>query len=121
MSYGVRIGAGVVVAVVALGVKFMHRSSAGEEYRKVAHHVVAQVAGYSTKPDYYDWLVDEAHDHVFNDSYHMDTSRRHDRSWVDDGKYMEDLFTYMIDQANGDNAAQVGTALATYRSDHVRH
>jgi hypothetical protein len=119
-NIGLRLGIGGVAACIGLGIKFMHRSSAGDEYRKVAHKIVAHVDGYSAKPDYYDWLVDEAHDHVFNDAYNMDYSRYRDRSWVDGDKYVEDLFSWMIDAANNDNAKGVADSLAKYRNDHVR-
>ncbi len=91
-NLGLRFGIGGVALLIGLGLKFMHRSSTGEDFRKAAHRMVHKVEGYSVKPDYYDWLVDEGHDHVFNESYHMDYSRYGDKSWVDGDQYMESLF-----------------------------
>jgi hypothetical protein len=108
---------GAVLLVVATGAAFLKRSSAGEEYRKVAHKIVAQIDGYSAKPDYYDWLADWAHDKVFNESYHMAVPSRYsrDHSYVDDDKYISLLLETMIEEARTDNAVQVAEAVEKFR------
>ena len=113
----IRIVIVLVVAALGFGFKFLRRDNSGADFRKAAHRMVSRVEGYTAKPDYYDWLVDEGHDHCFNNAYHMDYSRRRDDSWVDDGQYIEDLFRWMINQANEDHATQVAAALTKYHDE----
>jgi hypothetical protein len=111
-----RAGLGVVALIIGLGIAYYHRGSANDDFRKQAHKLIARVEGYSARPDYYDYLVDEAHDEVFNDAYHMEVSRRGgDRSWVDRGQYEHDLFAAMIRRAGDDHATGVVEALTKFR------
>lgn len=103
--------------MVGIGAKLMNRSSAGEEFREAAHRMVAQVEGYAANKEYYDRLVDDAHDAVFNSHYHMDFSRHHDKSWVDAKRYFEDLFDRMIGAANADEAPHIAEALVKLRRE----
>jgi len=113
------VGVGVVVLIMVWAGAFMRRGSAGEEYRVLSHQIITKVDGYSVKPDYYDWLVDEGHDTVFNDSFKMESrSRRRVQTWVDEDQYMDDLFAWMITQATTDRATGVAAALEKYRSEH---
>jgi hypothetical protein len=55
----IRIVIVLVVAALGFGFKFLRRDNAGADFRKAAHRMVSRVEGYTAKPDYYDWLVDE--------------------------------------------------------------
>lgn len=118
--FALRAGIGAVALLIAIGAAFLKRGSAGEEYRRVAHKIVAQIDGYAAKPDYYDWLADWSHDKVFDEAYHMDLPSRHhrDRSYVDDQQYVTLLLKTMIEEARTDNAAQVAEAIDKYRLAH---
>jgi hypothetical protein len=95
---------------------FLKRGTAGHEYRLAAREMIAQVEGYSQRQDYYDWLVDYAHDHVFNNAFKMESrGRRRVETWVDEGKYFDDLLQFMIEHARQDNAFGVVKALQDLR------
>lgn len=114
------LGVGAVVLIIAWAAFFLRRGSAGEEYRKLSHEMIAQVEGYSSKPDYYDWLVDQGHDTVFNDSYKVERrGRRSVRGTVDEAQYLDDLFTWMINEARTDNAAAVAAALEKFKAEEL--
>ena len=108
-----------VVLLIGYGTFYMNRSKAGVEHRKAAHEMIRQVEGYAGKAEYYDWLVDDAHDHVFNESYHSElVGRRRTRTWIDEGQYSDDLFEWMIRQAKDDKAYPVAAALEKFRAEH---
>lgn len=118
--YAWRAGVGVVVLVVALGVGFAKRNSSSDEYRRKAHRLVAAADGYGEKPDYYDWLVDDAHDKVFGGAYHTERrSRYSSKSWVDPDEYYTGLFDCMIDQASADKATGVVACLKKLKAETV--
>ena len=101
----------ILVASVAFGIKFYKRGNTGEQYLREARIVVAKADKYNQYREQFDWLVNTAHEDVFNDSYHMDFSRRHDDSWVDDEKYFDDLFTRMIELARNNSYYEVADSL----------
>jgi hypothetical protein len=116
--YTIRIIAAVVALAIGGLVAVQRKGNASEQFRTLAHAMVAHVDGYAGARDYYDSLVDQAHDEVFSDAYH-DRSTRYsgDRSWVDGDKYLEDLLAAMIRLANQDNAPHVAAALTRYRDE----
>lgn len=116
----IRIVAVVIGLCVAGYVGMSRKGDASKKTLAAAHRLVAKVDGYADKPDYYDWLVDAAHEAVFDESFHADYSKYHNNSWVDGDKYLEELFAWMINQANEDHAAAVVEALTKYRDSHVR-
>jgi len=113
-------GALALVGLLVFGIiHFTNKSSASDEYRRQAHKIIAQVDGYSSKPDYYDWLADEGHDKVFGDAYYTEHRGRYgETAHVDRDQYLDELFEWMIDQAKSDNATAVADALTKFRSEH---
>lgn len=117
-----RIGAAAVALIVGLIVMHVHKGASSDSHLKAAHAMIKQVDGYDTKPDYYDWLVEDAHEHCFGDSYHMESRGRYgtsDASWFDSAQYKQDLFDYMINQAKSDHAPQVADALERFRKQYI--
>jgi hypothetical protein len=104
-----------VAAVVAAVVHFSNKSSSSDTYRKQAHRMVETFDGYATAPDYYNWLADEAHDAVFDDSYHTEHHGRYsEKTWVDRNQYIEELLDYMYTQAKTDKAVAVIQSIEKY-------
>ena len=97
----------------------MRRDHVSEDERKVSHRLVATIDGYATGKDYYDQLVDDAHDQCFEQCYHMEGTGRHDPSWLDRTEYRHELFKLMIQQAKDDKATGVAMALEKYRVEHI--
>ena len=107
-----------IAATIAAIVHFSNKSSSSETYRKQAHRMVETLDGYSTAPDYYNWLADEAHDAVFDVSYHTERHGRYsEKTWVDRGQYMEELLAYMLTPAKTDTAVAVVQSIEKYRQD----
>lgn len=106
-----------VVLIVGAVIRFSNKSSSSEDYRRRSHQIVAGLDGYSASPDYFDWLVDDAHDAVFDGSYHSERRGRYsERTWVDRNQYVDELFIHMIEQAKADRAATVVASLEKYAS-----
>lgn len=102
----------VVVLIVGVGNRYLHRSQVNEDYRKEFHALIVKCDGYSGNKDYYDWLVDSTHDEVFNHAYKMraGTGRgglARDESTFDEDQYVEAMFEGMIAKAKNDKAEHV--------------
>lgn len=114
MNYGLTrlVIALVVISAGAVG-WYVSRGNAGAEVFKVAQEVVAHADGYKENKEFFDWLVKDAHEGVFNDSYHGATRSRGTRqaAWVEFDKYIDDLFARMISNAKDQSATGVATAL----------
>ena len=110
----------LVGLVVLILVKMSNRSDAGEEVLAQAKDMVATIPCYSKDPknaEYVDWLVTDAHDHCFNDSYQFNYSRRgRSKDTIDIDRYLHDLFSRMIDQAQTDHATEVADDLGKLRA-----
>jgi hypothetical protein len=108
---------GAVVGLIILGVVYWSRKSASsEDFRKQAHVLVAKADGYAARPDYYDWLVDTAHDEVFSGAYHVEFRGRYSqKAHVDRGAYMQGLFESMLEHAKEDKAQGVVDAITKLR------
>jgi hypothetical protein len=114
---GVIVGVAVIVGGI---IHFTNKNSSSGEYRKRSHQLVSSVEGYSASPDYYDWLVDEAHDAVFDGAYHTERRGRYsEKTWVDRNQYLDEMFSYMIEQAKTDKATSVAESLQKYASTHT--
>ncbi|MEX2218302.1 MAG: hypothetical protein WD749_06035 [Phycisphaerales bacterium] len=121
MVWGSRIGVGLLVFAIGMGVLFYRRGEAGESYREAAREMIREVQGYSARAEYYDYLVDAAHDQVFNDATEIQPGGRRGRGKVviDEEKYIRTLFDEMIRMANDERATGVADALAKYRLEHI--
>ncbi len=117
--YAVR-GACAAIGLISFMIyHVVHKSSSSQEYRRQAHTIVASLEGYTSKPDYYDWLADSGHDAVFNGAFHTEHRGRYgEKAWVDRDEYLDDLFAWMIEQATADHAPGVVDDLTKYRDQH---
>jgi len=115
----------LIGAAIALPIAFiaysMRKSDDGEQFRKVAHQLVAHVDGYDSKKEYLDGLADFAHDQVFDSSYHYEPGGRFrsGHSWVDGDKYVHDLFSAMENQAMEDHQPGLVTAMKKYVQEQI--
>src|SRR5437868_3119415 len=115
----IRAGIACVAALVAGIVHFTNKSSSSDQFRHKSHVMIRTVQGYDVKPDYYDWLVDEAHDEVFDESYHTERRGRYsEKAWVDRNEYLDSLFASMITLAEHDNATGVVESLKKFQGEH---
>jgi hypothetical protein len=108
-------GIGGVIALligvgILFGVRFYNKGDTGQKLLYEAKAFVAEADKYDEFREYFDWLVETAHEDVFNDSYHMGMGRR-SRSWVDTDKYSEDLFNRMIELARENDYPDVADSL----------
>ena len=60
----------LVLVLTAVFVRYRTRSALSDQSLQQAHKLIAQVPGYTEKPEYYDWLVEEAHQTVFANAYY---------------------------------------------------
>lgn len=117
--FAIRAAIAAVAAIIGGIIHFSNKSSSSDEFRRKSHKIVATVDGYSVKPDYYDWLCDEAHDEVFDGAYHSERRGRYgEKSWVDRSQYLDELFEQMIVLAQNDKAAAVVESLEKFRAAH---
>jgi hypothetical protein len=108
-----------VVLVIGYIAMYTRRDHASEDERKVSHRLVMNVEGYESGREYYDQLVNDAHDQCFEQCYHLEGTGRHDTSWFDRDEYRRELFRLMIEQAHGDKATGVEAALIKYKNEHI--
>ncbi len=119
----VRIVGGIILAVVAISIKFCmgteRREDASKEVLTAARQMIKEVPGYDQDPAYMDWLVNEGHRQVFNDSYHIDIGSRYSagRDSMDLDHYFDDLFHWMIDRSKTDGRTTVADNLKKYQDD----
>lgn len=105
------VAAFVVILIIAFAAKFYKRDNMGDKYLAQARQRVMQADKYNEYREQFNWLVETAHEEVFNDSYTMDLSTRRDHSFVDTGKYYKDLFDRMIELAKSNNYYEVADSL----------
>src|SRR5688572_12365421 len=98
------LGGLLIAIVVVILVRMNNKSSAGEDYLAASRELVAQIPSFSAKTDYVDWLVTQAHDECFSDSYTQEFGRRGrgGKVVVDEYGYLSDIFKHMISQAQSD-------------------
>jgi hypothetical protein len=113
------LGVGLVVLAIGYFSLFMKQESAGEEYRAAMHEMIQSVDGYSSRPEYFQFLVDYAHDEVFSDSFVKEPrGRRRVETWVDEERYFHDLCMKMMERASEDRATHVVAALQKFKAEH---
>lgn len=104
-----RIGGLLIALVVGLVVRMSNRHSTGEEYLAKSKELVSQIPSYKAHPEYVDWLVTQAHDECFEESYTEEFGRRGrgGKIIVDEYGYLSDLFRGMIRQAETDRQPDI--------------
>jgi hypothetical protein len=113
-----RVGFGILGLLIAWGMYSMRKDHTSDEYRKVAHEMTRHIEGYKDKPDYYDWLVDAAHDEVFSSAFHSEMhGRRRIETWVDDDQYFHELLMAMQRKAGEDHAAHVAEVINKFMQE----
>ena len=122
-NWMLRIVAGIVCGALLIGVKFymgtQRRADASREVLAALREELHQMPGYEVDPGYIDWVAGAGHQAVFSDSYNIDIGSRyragHDSMDLD--QYFEDVFRWMINQANQDQRKKVAEAMQKYLED----
>jgi len=119
-SWVVRVVGGLILGISAFSVKYCmgtdRRADASKQILKGAQEMIKEVPGYDDNRGYMDWLVKEAHQNVFNDSYNIDVGSRYSagKDSMDFGQYEHDLFAWMIDRANADGSKHIAENLKKF-------
>ena len=115
------LGGLLVLLVVGFFVRMSHRHSAGEEYLAASKELVSEIPSHKAHAEYVDWLVTQAHDQCFDDSYTEEFGRRGrgGKVVVDEYGYLSDLFSNMIRQAETDREAEIVAELTKLKQEMV--
>lgn len=119
----IRVIGGLMLAVIAFGVRFCmvseRRGDANKQVLAEAREMIKEVPGYEKDPNYMEWLVTEGHGEVFDAAYKSDygSRRRAGTDKMDFDQYERDLFRWMIARARQDNRVTAAEALEKYRDN----
>jgi hypothetical protein len=107
---------GFVAFLVILGIGWAIRSGSGsnmsDKYLWQSKAFVAQADKYDEHREYFDWLVETAHNDVFEDSYSRTYGRRgRSRSHMDVEKYENDIIARMIELARQNDYHDVADSI----------
>jgi len=94
-----------------LGYRFYNKSAAGKEARAAIQSWVADAPGYKENQEYFDSLVDSAHEAAFSASYSMGGRRR--GSSFDVKEYGASVFSHMKAKAEMDGRPEVASSIQT--------
>ncbi len=116
MNHVITYGIVGLILLGIIGIGTLRKGGVGNDARAMAHEIVAEADCYEANKEYMDWLVDNAHDEVFDKSWKREyKSRRRSSSYLDGDVYVEKLFEHMIATAKIGNAKQVVASLERLR------
>jgi hypothetical protein len=119
MGRGLGLGGLLIGLIVLFLVRANSKHNAGEEYLAQSRDMVATIPAFRAKAEYVDWLALEAHNDCFSDSYSQEYGRRGrgGKVTVDSHRYLTDMFSHMIAQAESDREKEVAAQLVTLRKE----
>ncbi len=100
---------GTVVVVILCIIGWAVRSGGGStntKYLQESKAFIAQADIYNEHREYFDWLVETAHNDVFGDSYSAGFGRRA-RATMNVAKYEEDMIDRMLELAKSNDRHDV--------------
>ena len=100
----------MVVIVVGIAMRYERKSEAGSEVKAEVRQLLTRAEGFDKYTDYFDSLLEVAHEEAFDAAYHMGYGR-HARSTMDTGLYIQTVFPLMIERANSEGATHIGAAI----------
>ncbi|MFO0830690.1 MAG: hypothetical protein U0637_02490 [Phycisphaerales bacterium] len=98
----------IAIPLLAVGLWLGFRKK-GETDHAVFERVQGMVRAapsYAANTDYFDAVVKQCHEQVFEANYNMGTGR-HDRTRFYEAEYMDDLFACMIQKFEADGASHI--------------
>jgi hypothetical protein len=108
----------VIVVLVGIAMRYEHKSEAGSKMKAEVRAVLMHADGFAKNTDYFDSLLDVAHDEAFEAAYHMGYGR-YQRSTLNTDLYVEKVFSLMIERANSEGATHIGAAIDKVYKEEV--
>ena len=117
-GWGIRAIIGVPIALGALWWGFHKKGEVDKDVLADAKALIMTAPSYAENTDYFDAVVAECHQQVFEGNYDMGGRRRSSKFYADD--YKDDLFACMIAKFEADGATHIVPELKAIH-DPQRH
>ncbi len=98
-----------IVVGVVVGLKLYNKGEAASGIRGEAQEIIQQASGYHKDTGYFDSLLDRHHPTAFDQAYTI--GGRHTAASFDDSKYLQSVYSLMIQQAENDGRQEVADSL----------